>query len=161
MARKLSPGVHTIRIKKPGGGTRAQRVNVLKSGKFKFIKNVKGGARPKAKKAAAKPRGKKARTSPGRRKPGMARKKSSLGNRIINFGLFLLAFSQPIRIAFSSVGAAEKIGVLTRQATFGLVRTLGGRSKFDLNEGLQFYGPVAAAFALFEVKKMAMKKFRF
>ena len=30
----------TIRIKKAGGGTRLQRVQVLKSGKFKFIKNT-------------------------------------------------------------------------------------------------------------------------
>lgn len=30
-----------IRIKKRGGGTRLQRVKVLKSGKFKFVKNLK------------------------------------------------------------------------------------------------------------------------
>ena len=29
-----------IRIKKPGGGTRLQRVKVLKSGKYKFVKNL-------------------------------------------------------------------------------------------------------------------------
>ncbi len=31
----------SIRIKKRGGGTRLQRVKVLKSGKFKFVKNLK------------------------------------------------------------------------------------------------------------------------
>lgn len=30
-----------IRIKKRGGGTRLQRVRVLKSGKFRFVKNLK------------------------------------------------------------------------------------------------------------------------
>ncbi len=160
MARKLSPGVHTIRIKKPGGGTRAQRVNVLKSGKFKFIKNVKGGAKS-PKKAAAKSRGKTRGTSPGRRNPRMAKRKSSLMNRVANALLLLLAFSQPIRIAMGPGAAVTKVGTIVRQATFGLVRTQGGASKFDVNEGLQFYGPVVASFALFEVKKMAMKKFRF
>lgn len=31
--------IKTIRIKKPGGGTRLQKVEVLKSGKYKFVKN--------------------------------------------------------------------------------------------------------------------------
>jgi len=30
-----------IRIKKPSGGSRLQRVQVLSSGKFKFVKNIK------------------------------------------------------------------------------------------------------------------------
>lgn len=45
----------TIRIKKKGGGTRAQRVQVLASGKYKFVKNpgtkTKRSKRTVAKKA--------------------------------------------------------------------------------------------------------------
>ncbi len=155
MARKLSPGVHTIRIKKPGGGTRMQRVNVLKSGKFKFIKNVKGTATPKAKKAAAKPQGKKARTSPGRRKP-MARRKTSMVNRLINLGLLAFAFSRPLAILFGGGFTATAINRVTLEATAGLA---GG--SFNKRLALQFYSPIAGAFVLFEIKKMAMKKFRF
>jgi hypothetical protein len=33
--------IKTIRIKKAGGGTRLQKVKVLKSGKYKFIKNTR------------------------------------------------------------------------------------------------------------------------
>ena len=33
----------TIRIKKPGGGTRLQKVKVLASGKYKFVKNTTKG----------------------------------------------------------------------------------------------------------------------
>ena len=37
------PTTKTIRIKKPSGGTRLQRVQVLASGKYKFIKNTTKG----------------------------------------------------------------------------------------------------------------------
>ncbi len=158
MARKLSPGTHTIRIKKPGGGTRMQRVQVLKSGKFKFIKNVKGGAKPKAKKAAAKPRGQARRTSPKKQggTPRMARRKSSLPNRLVNVALLLLAFARPIQL-FLGNAPDFAVKAIVRESTFGLAD--GG--KFNAQTGLQFYGPTIASFVLFEVKKMAMKKFRF
>jgi hypothetical protein len=40
------PTIKTITIKKAGGGTREQKVRVLKSGKYRFVKNtVKGMAR--------------------------------------------------------------------------------------------------------------------
>ncbi len=156
MARKLSPGTHTIRIKKPGGGTRLQRVNVLKSGKFKFIKNVKGGAKPK--KTAAKPRGKTGRTSPKKQggKPRMAKRKSSMVSRVINLALLALVFARPLQILFDGGNVAGKLDRLLTGATAGFNK--GG---LDKGAALQFYGPVAAGFILFEVKKMAMKKFRF
>ncbi len=158
MARKLSPGTHTIRIKKPGGGTRMQRVNVLKSGKFKFIKNVKGAAKPKP--AKAKPRGKKARTSPGRRKT-MARRKMSLPNRIINGALFALSFARPLAIMLGGGNFEQKARTIVSEATGGVIAISGAKGKFDTGTALRFYGPAVAAFALFEVKKMAMQKFRF
>ncbi len=37
------PKFRNIRIKKPGGGTRIQRAQVLKSGRLKFVKNIKRG----------------------------------------------------------------------------------------------------------------------
>ena len=35
--------IKTIKIKKPGGGTRLQKVKVLASGKYKFVKNTTKG----------------------------------------------------------------------------------------------------------------------
>ncbi len=155
MARKLSPGTHTIRIKKPGGGTRMQRVNVLKSGKFKFIKNVKGKATPKAK-PQAKPGGKKARTSPGRRKP-MTNRKMSLPNRLANAGLFALAFLPILRRIPMALGQPQQF---IREVS---VIYSGGLSegKFNPQLAAEAYVPVAMAFVIFEIKKAAMKKFRF
>ncbi len=131
-----------------------QRVQVLKSGKFKFIKNVKGGAKPKAKKAAAKPRGKAKRTSPGR-STTMARRKSSLPNRIINFALFMLAFSRPLSLIARSPSIGS-INTILNEACFGLQS-----GKLDVAAGGRMYAPMLGAFILFEAKKMAMKKFRF
>ncbi len=128
-------------------------VNVLKSGKFRFIKNVKGAAKPKAKKAA-KPRGKARRTSPGRRKT-MARRKQSLPSRLINFALFMLAFSRPISLLIRSPSQGS-IDTILNEASFGLAK-----GKLDLAAGGRMYAPVLGAFFLFEVKKMARQKFRF
>ncbi len=86
----------------------------------------------------------------------MARRKMSTVNRAINFGLFLLAFSRPISILIrkpSSAGAMD----IVNEATGGLAS--GG--KFNPAAVTTFYGPVAAAFVLFEIKKMAKQKFRF
>ncbi len=87
------------------------------------------------------------------------RRKQGLFSKLANVALILLAFSTPIRIAFGSGSMETKIGIITRQSTFGLVRTLGGASQFDLGEGLQFYGPMGAAFALGAVKTFIMRKF--
>lgn len=43
-----------IRIKKKGGGTRLQRVQVLASGKYKFVKNKKGSTKRSPKKRSTK-----------------------------------------------------------------------------------------------------------
>ncbi len=81
----------------------------------------------------------------------MARRKSSLVNRGINLGLLLLAFMPAITRAF-----AGNFNDITRLYTADLIN-----GKFNKAFALEAYGPVAAAFVLFEVKKMAMKKFRF
>ncbi len=129
-----------------------QRVKVLKSGQFRFIKNVKGGAKPKP--AKAKPRGKTRGTSPGRRNPKMARKKSSIVNRAVNLGLLLLGFSRVIELALR-----RNFNGIVFEATAGMAGVGGG--KLNLPAAGRLYGPMIASFVLFEVKKMAMKKFRF
>ncbi len=52
----MPPKFRNIKIKKPGGGFRMQRAQVLKSGKLKFVKNVKRGGEKAAKKAPARKR---------------------------------------------------------------------------------------------------------
>lgn len=63
-----------IRIKKKGGGSRLQRVKVLKSGKFKFVKNLA----KKLGKSESSPRGK---TNPKRKSVKRMAKKKRTGNR--------------------------------------------------------------------------------
>ena len=49
------PTFKTIRIKKRGGGTRLQRVQVLASGKYKFVKNLgKGKGKTRKTRSASK-----------------------------------------------------------------------------------------------------------
>ncbi len=86
----------------------------------------------------------------------MARRKMSMPNRIINLALLALAFARPIQIFLAPIPMQAKLDTLLFDATAGLVR-----GSFDKDAALKMYGPVGAAFVLFEVKKMAMKKFRF
>ena len=48
------PKYKTIRIKKAGGGTRPQKVQVLASGKYKFVKNNTKTRKTKPKKSTRK-----------------------------------------------------------------------------------------------------------
>ena len=74
-------------------------------------------------------------------------------NRAANLGLLLFAFSRPISML---LGGAS-IPFIVDEATAGFA----GQGRFRKDFAIRFYGPVAAAFVLFEVKKMAMRKFRF
>ena len=79
------PTYKNIRIKKRGGGTRLQRVQVLASGKYKFVKNLGGGAKPRKRKSTK---------APTRRRRTTAKKKSysSRGRAILgNLGAVGLA----------------------------------------------------------------------
>jgi len=71
----------TIRIKKPGGGTRLQKVKVLASGKYRFVKNTTKGirkTRPAGRRAFEGLKKKVRRKSPkSRSKSNKPRKKSS------------------------------------------------------------------------------------
>ena len=72
----------TIRIKKPGGGTRLQKVKVLASGKYKFVKNTTKGmvrkTRPIGRRAYEKVKKKvKRKSSKPKSKSNKPRKKSN------------------------------------------------------------------------------------
>mgnify|MGYP001406814875 FL=1 len=74
------PTYKNITIPKRGGGTRKQRVQVLASGKYKFVKNLKKKAR-KAVSKARKPKRRVTRSSGrSRRKTTVAKKGSFFGN---------------------------------------------------------------------------------
>ncbi len=87
----------------------------------------------------------------------MAKRKSSTINRVINLGLLALTFSHAIRLAIS--GQFQRI---IEDYTLGLARSPPDLNPANIKaRAAVAYGPVAAGFILFEVKKMAMKKFRF
>ncbi len=85
------------------------------------------------------------------KKKGRRRRKSSLINRAINAGLLALAFKPALEEAM-----AGNFDILLEGYTAGL-----STGQFNKNTAARWYGPIAAAFILFEIKKMAMKKFRF
>lgn len=68
-----------IRIKKAGGGTRMQRVQVLRSGKYKFVKN-KGSARASSTKSRRRVTRKRA-APVRRRRTSMVRRRKKGGRR--------------------------------------------------------------------------------
>jgi hypothetical protein len=70
-------------------------------------------------------------------------------NRLANFGLLLLAFKPALE-----EGLRGNVDVIIEGYTAGL-----SKGRFSRAALMRWYGPVAAAFILFEVKKMAMKKF--
>ena len=78
------PTIKTIRIKKAGGGTRLQKVKVLASGKYRFVKNTVKGAVRKTRKEG-RPAYTKAKPRKKTNKPRTTRKsvaKKSLKSKI-------------------------------------------------------------------------------
>ena len=76
------PKFKNIRIKKPGGGTRLQRVQVLASGKYKFVKNKTTPRRAgTARKAPVRRRRARTTTVRRRRATNMARRGRKKGSR--------------------------------------------------------------------------------
>ena len=84
------------------------------------------------------------------------RRKTSLITKAINVGVLLLAFKRPIELflARGGVGAGE---VIAREASFGM--SDGGN--FNLNQGLQMYGPMIGALVLKKVISMVRKTAHF
>lgn len=86
----------------------------------------------------------------------MARRKMSLANRVINAGLLALTFSPilarlPMLASNPQAGAASILNIYTAGLSNGA---------FNPQAAAEAYGPPAAAFILFEIKKAAMKKFK-
>ncbi|MEE9181010.1 MAG: hypothetical protein V3U33_00360 [candidate division NC10 bacterium] len=84
------PQFRNIRIKKPGGGTRIQRAQVLKSGKLKFVKNVKRGGKKAAKKSPARKRA--VKKAPARKRSKSVAKKGNPNNKSPKIGASIQAF---------------------------------------------------------------------
>jgi hypothetical protein len=97
------PTFKNIRIKKRGGGTRLQRVQVLASGKYKFVKNLKKSASKKVKTVRARTRS--ARTKGKSMAKGNGKMFRTLGAKgaIEDFawgfgGLTLMGASNPVAL---------------------------------------------------------------
>jgi hypothetical protein len=98
----------TIRIKKPGGGTRLQKVKVLASGKYRFVKNTTKGMVRKTRKAGRlayekTKRKTKPKSSNSKRKSNKPRKSSS--------GMKLPKVPTVIKKVAVGVGAAALAGM--------------------------------------------------
>ena len=89
------------------------------------------------------------------RKKNNKRRKQGWFSKGVNIGLWALAFSRVITIAFTGTGnVGDKLSAIQREATFGL-----SEGSFDLGAGLQMYSPAGAAVGLNELKKYAARHF--
>lgn len=76
MARKLSPGTHTVRIRTgKGSKTRLQRVRVNAKGQWKFLKNTKSSASRTRVSKSSKRKNTRKRSNPGRKVTRTAKSK--------------------------------------------------------------------------------------
>jgi len=133
----------TIRIKKRGGGTRLQRVKVLASGKFKFIKNKAKSIRRKRVGSKRKNPKKRSKSQPLRRKSSskrtvakkrrFARARSGFtkitGNKfvrgaVLGLGGGALAIQVTERFAPQFSGIAGPVGAFVMGGPIGLVASL-------------------------------------
>jgi len=115
-----------ITIKKRGGGTRRQAVQVLKSGKFKFIKNTGSSLKSKAKRAGSKIKSKAKRRSSS----GNTNKKAKGSHRSVQkLSLYPKKSAKEIAIK-TAIGTAIGLGI--RLGTMFInnrdVRELGARA---------------------------------
>lgn len=78
-----------IRIAKPGGGKRTQRVQVLASGKYKFVKNLK---KSKSSNPSSKKKTRKVRRKVARKKK---RRSSAMTIPLAPIGGFVVVFTSP------------------------------------------------------------------
>lgn len=89
------PKYKNIRIKKKGGGTRIQRVQVLASGKYKFVKNK----RSSSKKSPSK---KKTRTKKKSSGPSQKKKTGSGGMKTFHIAANLGVLAIPLALLLSA-----------------------------------------------------------
>lgn len=138
-----------IRIKKRGGGTRTQRVKVLASGKYKFVKNI---SNPSNKSRSSNPRPKKA----GKVKRKMAKKKRRSRKSMLTtvFKLVRLgALAAPAVHEFAFGTAAPKYKALhTIRRYTGYDFT---QNKFDFANLIEGWGPyLGACLATYGIPKL-------
>ena len=99
--------IKIITIKKRGGGTRKQKVQVLKSGKFKFIKNSTKARRsaPKRKASKRKAPKRKARRSAPKRK--VLKQKKRKNNVVSRKGISKITGNPTLRKVLMAAGAVS------------------------------------------------------
>jgi len=139
----------TITIKKKGGGTRKQRVKVLKSGKFKFVKNITRRARAR-KSRVSKP--KRRRRILGRRRGKRRGGGKSISQQAMKW-IRVAALVAPGAHAAMSEGTNEqKITRAIRYYT-GYELTTGEWKPGELSKG---WGPYLAAIVMtYGIPKLA------
>ena len=133
--------IKTIKIKKAGGGTRLQKVKVLASGKYKFVKNTVKGAvrktRAKGRRAYTKAKPRKKTNKPKTTRRSVAKKslKSKifggiLGKVAIALGASALAGYATSMVAPQFTAFAKPVAAYIAGGPIGLVADLA------LNQGL-------------------------
>jgi len=126
-----------IRVKMKGGKSRLQRVKVLASGKYKFVKNLKRKVtRRKSRVTRRKTRRK--RNNPKRRVNRTAKGKSLVQSvtKIAKAGSLLV----PVAIAATSPGDARHKVIMYTSFVSGFDLG-GGKAKFKLDRLLTGWGP--------------------
>ena len=149
--------IKTIKIKKAGGGTRLQKVKVLASGKYRFVKNTVKGAVRKTRKAGrpayTKPKPRKKTNKPRTTRKSVAKKSlkskifgGTLGKVALGVGAGAIAgyaanmvapqFSQFARPVAAYI-AAGPIGLIADLAlNQGLLSQITGMFGFGGNGGM-------------------------
>ena len=114
------PKFKNIRIKKRGGGYRTQRVQVLASGKYKFVKNKKKSS------YASKSKSKKSKS---RRKKNPSKKGGNMGKKGLFGNLSGVGFIEDVAIGYLGGGFFSGMG----EARLPFTRVVQGISGHALN----------------------------
>lgn len=149
------PNYKNIRVKKKGGGTRMQRVQVLASGQYKFVKNTGKKAVSKARKSYSKAR-KTRRTArrtysrpKGGRTMGKRNQKIPLGITIGSFltlkGLYDNWNSAPADLKVPQL-ILDTTGIIDSRYTTRLGYVEG--QKFDYMRPLMTYAPAGVGYGI-------------
>lgn len=134
----------TITIKKRGGGTRKQKVKVLASGKFRFVKNSATKAKRTTKRIKRKTRSVKRVITKVRTTRVMARRRRSTRKTSRSSGVVgqVKRFAKPIAIGLGITGLMGIAGQAIGQPALANNKLLGAGGAFLLG------GPVAGGAAL-------------
>jgi hypothetical protein len=132
----------TIRIKKKGGGTRLQRVQVLASGKYKFLKNLTRRGASAMTRRVSKVRRK---ATPKRRKTHMGKKKRRGGGKSLVQSIEKLAKGGALLLpaaeaAFAQASTHDKVGVIGARYTGFDIRD----GSFQWGRLVEGWGPYVA-----------------